>query len=299
MRHLTWLLILFALSARADVVVTDDSGTTIRLATPARRIVSLAPHITETLYAAGAGSRLVGAVDYSDYPEDAKRLPRVGSYARLDLEAIAGLHPDLIIGWAGGNSAAHIDRLRALGVPLFLIAAQHIDDVASSLERFGQLAGTSDTATAAARGFRDRLTGLRRQYGSRPAVRTFYLIWQPPLMTVGGKQVISDVIRLCGGENIFAALDAMAPTVTQESVLAADPEAIIASGMDEARPEWLDGWRRWQQLSAVRHDNLFFIPPDLIQRHTPRLADGAALLCRHLETARQHLGRQQPAGSGS
>jgi len=280
---------LFALAvttAHAEVVVQDDTGATVRLAQPARRIVSLAPHITETLYAAGAGEHMVGAVEYSDYPEAATKLPRIGGYSRLDLEAIAALKPDLAVGWASGNSPAHIEKLRALGIPVYLAQPERIEDVAANLERYGELAGTQAVAQVAAAGFRSRLAELRKQYSARPRVRTFYQIWKQPLMTVGGGQVISDAIRLCGGENVFADLKPLAPKVTIEAVLAADPEVIVASGMGESRPEWLDDWRRWKAMAAVKRDNLFFVQPDIIQRHTPRLVEGAARLCAHLETAR-------------
>jgi iron complex transport system substrate-binding protein len=286
MKRLFCVLALVAATAHAEVVVRDDTGATVRLAQPARRIVSLAPHITETLYAAGAGERMVGAVEYSDYPDAAKKLPRIGGYSRLDLETIAALKPDLAIGWASGNSPAHIEKLRALGIPIYLAQPERIDDVATQLERYGELAGTQATAQAAATAFRNRLAELRAQYGARPKVRTFYQIWKQPLMTVGGGQVITDAIRLCGGENVFADLKPLAPKVTVEAVLAADPEVIVASGMGEARPEWLDDWRQWKSMAAVKRDNLYFIPPDLIQRHTPRLVEGAARLCAHLETAR-------------
>jgi iron complex transport system substrate-binding protein len=158
--------------------------------------------------------------------------------------------------------------------------------VAIQLERYGELAGTQTTARAAATAFRSRLAELRALYGARPKVRTFYQIWKQPLMTVGGTQVISDAIRLCGGENVFGDLKPLAPKVTVEAVLAADPEVIVASGMGESRPEWLDDWRQWRTLTAVKRDNLFFIPPDIVQRHTPRLVEGAARLCAHLEAAR-------------
>ncbi len=292
MKRWLWILALGAtVTARAEIVVTDDTGATLRLKEPAKRIVSLAPHVTETLFAAGAGERLVGAVDYSDYPEAAKKLPRVGGYSKLDLEAIAALRPDLAVGWASGNAPAHIEKLRALGIPVYLSQPERIDDVAASLERYGELAGTQTVAGAAAAAFRSRLQELRARHGARPPVRTFYQIWKQPLMTVGGGQVISDVIQLCGGINVFADLKPLAPKVTVEAVLAADPEAIVASGMGEARPEWVDDWRQWPGMTAVKRDNLFFIPPDLIQRHTPRLVEGAARLCAHLETARQHLGK--------
>lgn len=289
MRQLILLTVLCAaFTARAEIVVTDDTGTTLRLKAPAQRIVSLAPHVTETLFAAGAGARLVGAVEYSDYPEAAQKLPRVGGYSKLDLEAVAALKPDLAIGWASGNAPAHIEKLRSLGIPVYLSQPERIGDVARSLERFGELAGTQAVAREAATAFRARLQALREKYGGRPKVRTFYQIWRQPLMTVGGAQVISDAIRLCGGENVFADLKPLAPKVTVEAVLAADPDVIVASGMGESRPEWLDDWRQWKSLAAVKRDNLFFVPPDLIQRHTPRIVEGAEKLCAHLETARSH-----------
>lgn len=286
MKRLPWLLAYLAFATRAEIAVQDDTGATLRLKAPAARIVSLAPHVTETLFAAGAGEKIVGAVDYSDHPEAAQKIPRIGGYSRLDLEAIAAMKPDLAIGWVSGNSLAHIERLRALGVPVFLVQPTGIDDVAVNLERFGRLAGTGAVARAAAQKFRARLAELRSRYATRPPVRIFYQVWHQPLMTVGGGQVISDVMRLCGGNNVFADLKPLAPKVTVEAVIAADPEVIVASGMDEARPEWVDHWRQWPGLTAVKRGNLFFIPPDLIQRPTPRLSEGAARLCEQIETAR-------------
>ena len=271
---------------RAEVSVVDDAGTTLRLARPAQRIVSLAPHLTETLFAAGAGGRVVGTVEYSNFPPAAANIARVGGYSQIDLERVVALKPDLVIAWQSGNAAAHLDRLRALGLPVYLSQPDRIEDVASEIERFGVLAGSTAMAARGAADFRERLDQLQRRYSRRPPVRTFYQIWKQPLMTVGGKQIISDVIHLCGGENVFARLETMAPTVTVEAVIAANPEAIVASGMGESRPEWLDDWQRWTSLTAVARGNLFFVPPDLIQRHTPRLLDGAEELCRQLETAR-------------
>jgi iron complex transport system substrate-binding protein len=284
-----WLFLILALAsglARAEISVRDDTGAVVRLSRPARRIVALAPHLAETLFAAGAGDRLVGTVDFSDYPEAAGKLARVGSYFRIDLETVVALQPDLIVAWQSGNSPADIDKLRGMGFPVYLSQPDRMEDVAGEIERLGRLAGTPETAGALAQSYRARLAGLERRYGNEPVVRTFYEIWKQPLSTVGGKQIISSVIRLCGGENIFGRLEAIAPVVSIEAVVAADPEAIIASGMDEARPEWLDDWRHWPAMTAVARGNLFFVPPDLIQRHTPRLLDGAERLCRSLEIAR-------------
>ena len=289
------LLLLLALvlanPASAAIAVRDDGGATLTLAQPARRIVTLAPHLAETLYAAGAGDALVGAVEYSSYPAAARNKPSVGGYSRLDLEAIVALKPDLVIAWQSGNSVAQIERLRALGLIVYLSQPRRIDDIASEIERLARLAGTEAVGDAAAARFRQRLSSLRQRYGARPPVRTFYQIWQQPLMTVGGAQIISSVIGLCGGENVFSRLPALAPTVSVEAVIAANPEAIVASGMGESRPEWLDDWKRWTSITAVARDNLFFVPPDLIQRHTPRLLDGAERLCQHLETARSRRPR--------
>ena len=287
MKSLTWLTLFccFTVSAYADIVVKDDTGAEVHLKQPARRIIALAPHVSETLLAAGAGEKLVGTVQYSDYPEAAKKIPRVGSYVRLDMEAILALKPDLVVGWQSGNSPAHIDKIRQLGIPVYITQPNRIDDIASDLERYGQLLGNEEGARVAAE-FRHRLAALRERYSSQPKLRIFYQVWKEPLMTVGRTQIISDVIRLCGGENVFGQLEQMAPKVTVEAVLAANPEAIVASGMGEARPEWLDDWRHWTQLTAVARDNLYFIPPDRIQRHTPRLLDGAEQMCKQLEAAR-------------
>ena len=285
-----FLLSLVAVAAQAEVSVRDDIGNTVRLAQPAKRIVSLAPHMTETLFAAGAGERIVGTVDYSDYPEAAKKIQRVGGYSRLDLEAIAALKPDLIVGWQIGNAAAHLDKLKGLGYTIYVSQPNRIEDVASEIERLGTLAGGA-TAAAEAKRFRERLAALRAQYSGKASVRTFYQIWKQPLMTVGKNQIISDAIRLCGGENVFGKLEQMAPTVTVEAVIAANPETIIASGMGDSRPEWLDDWKKWTGIEAVKRDNLFFVPPELIQRHTPRLLEGTEILCKHLETVRGRRGK--------
>lgn len=281
---------LACLPARAEIVMTDVSGATIKLAAPARRIVSLAPHITELLFAAGAGSHVVGNVEYGDYPPAARSLTKVGGYSRLDLEAIVALKPDLVMAWQSGNAPAAVSHLLAMGLNVHLSQSNRIEDIAGELERIGKLAGTEVTANSAATAFRERYARLAARYGQRSPVTVFYQIWKQPLMTINRDQIISDAIRLCGGRNVFAHLPILAPTVTVEAVIAANPEAIVASGMGDSRPEWLDDWRRWSTLAAVTGDNLYFILPDLIQRHTPRILDGAEKLCTHLETVRAKRG---------
>ncbi len=287
-RLLAALTAAFTLSAPAlaEIVVTDDAGQTVRLKAPARRIVALAPHIAESVFAAGAGDRLVATVDYSDYPPEAKKLPRVGGYSRIDLEAVAALKPDLVMAWQSGNNMPQIDKLKALGLTVHISQPNQMADIASQLERIGVLTGGEPAANAAAERFRKRLETLRSNNANKPKVRTFYQIWKSPLMTVGGQQIISDAIRLCGGDNVFGQLKQMAPTVSVEAVLEADPEAIIATGMGDARPEWLNDWDKWTRMTAVKRGNLFHINPDIMQRHTPRILDGTEKLCAHLDVVR-------------
>jgi iron complex transport system substrate-binding protein len=180
-----------------------------------------------------------------------------------------------------------VAQLRRLGIPIFVSEPRQLSDVPSTLRRLGQLLGTDLTATRAAEQFEQRLSALRQRYGGKRAVSVFYEIWNQPLMTVGGEHIISSVINLCGGRNVFAEIDQPASAIGIESVLRANPEAIVASGMGEERPDWLDDWKRWKTLRAVERGHLFFVPPDLLQRHTPRILDGAELLCAALDKVRQ------------
>ena len=287
-------LLLAASTAPAQTRVVDDYGRYVALAAPAQRVVSLAPHLTEMMYAAGAGARLVGALEYSDYPPEAKALPRVGSEASIDLEALVALQPDLVIAWPNAGSARAVERIAALGIPVFRSEPRELEDIARTMETLGRLAGTQAAAGAAAKAFRERAARIERVYAHRPRVRVFYQVWDRPLVTVNGNHVISKAMRLCGGENVLAALPALAPEIDRELVLRADPEAIVASGPDGARPAWLDDWRAFPALAAARHDNLYAIRPELLQRHTPRLLDGAEELCRILEAVRLKRTHSEP-----
>ncbi|HED18041.1 MAG TPA: cobalamin-binding protein [Gammaproteobacteria bacterium] len=284
------LLLLLPLSAQA-LEVADDTGQRVYLEKPAQRIVSLAPHITELLFAAGAGDAVVGAVSYSDYPPEAARLANVGNYEHLNLEAIVELQPDLVVAWKSGNPVAQIEQLSRLGLPVFYSEPRRLEDIANNLKRLGRLAGSEDTANAAAARFSEHTQRLKARYSRAKPVRVFYQIWHRPLMTINGEHLISQVINLCGGRNIFSDLATLAPTVGLEAVLAANPEVIIASGMAAQQPQWLDQWRKWPQIAAVKNRQLYIIPPDLIQRQTPRVLEGAEQMCKQLEQARMHSQR--------
>lgn len=298
--------------AAGRIVVIDDVGRSVALAAPAARIVSLAPHITESLFAAGAGGRVVGVSADGDHPAVAGKLPRVGGSAGsaragrserpkpkpFDLAAIAALKPDLLIVWEDGVASSHISRLQKLGLPLYISKPRRIDDVATNIERYGELAGTEDIARGAAQSFRARHAELRKRYGGRPAVRTFYQIGNrigsQPLATVNGEQLVSDVMRLCGAENIFAERPEALPSVTLEEVLVANPEAVVVSGREEERAQKLEMWRHWPGLSANALNNRFFIATELIDRPGPRILDGAQRLCEQMERARMRREQQGP-----
>ena len=270
--------------------VTDDAGVQHQLQQPAQRIVSLMPHATELLFEVGAGAQIVGAVEYSDYPEAAKRIPRVGGYSGLNIEAIVALQPDLILAWPEGNNQRELQRLQQLGMTLFVSDPDTFDDIALNLERLGLLSGHPQQGNQAAVAFRRKVAELRRQYSQqRPVLSVFYQVWHQPLLTQNGSTFISHAIELCGGRNIFAALPMAAPQVSIESVLAADPEVIVASGMGASRPEWLDAWRRYPQLSAVKTGSLYHIHPDLFHRPTPRFLTGTGILCRDMQQTRERM----------
>ncbi len=289
-RHGLWLW-LFGITplstALAEITVHDDAGNAVTLRSPARRIVSLAPHVTELLYAAGAGNYIVGAVEYSDYPEEAKHIPRIGSGFGFDIEAIIGLQPDLVISWKSGNPPWQTERLKDLGFPVFVTEPRHIGDVASLIGRFGKISATEKHANEAVDAFQRHQRSLRERYATRPPVTVFYQILDSSLLTVSQRHLISDVIRLCSGTNVFAGLPGLTPRVDVESVLQKNPEAILASGYEPLWAVWRERWRVFPALSANSHANLFFIPPDLIHRHSPRILQAAEQVCTALEAARE------------
>ena len=281
--------LLFALDSDAEIIeIVDDIGRPLRLEAPAKRIISLAPHITENLFAAGAGDLIIGAVSYSDFPDQARTIPQVGSYNNINIELILALHPDLIIAWKEGNQKQQVEQLINLGLTVYINAPVKLGDIARNIHDFGILTGNENSANKASIAFTVRLNSLREKYSEKKAISVFYQTWHKPLLTVNDQQIIGRILKLCGGKNIFADLSTLTPRVNIEAVLSRNPRAIIASGMGEARPEWLDTWRKWPSLKATRDDNLFFVPPDIIQRSTPRLLDGAQLICKYLQQARDN-----------
>jgi iron complex transport system substrate-binding protein len=281
----------------APVSVLDDRGNPVTLPAPAQRIVSLAPHTTELLFAAGAGDRVVATVRYADYPPAARSLPQVGDSQLLDLERIAALKPDLIVVWMHGNATQQIERLRALGLPIFHSEPHKILDVADSLRRLGRLAGTDNQAQASAKAFEAEYRRLHDRYSNSPPVRVFYQVWDDPVMTVNDTHLISDVLRLCGGENVFGHLAPLVPTMDVEAVLQAHPDVLLA-GLPGRQDGALAPWRKLKHFEPTERGLLYTVPADLISRHGPRILLGAQRVCTLLDEARRKLGLKS-GGEGS
>ncbi len=280
-RILFWMALMLALPAQAAVVrVVDDSGQPLEFAYPPQRIVSLTPHLTELLFTVGAGSQLVGVDGASDYPEAAKTLPRVGDYSRISLERVLALKPDLVVVWVGGNRPVDLHALRQLGLPVLHTQATRLDDVARLLRLLGRASGHAEAGETAALAVAARLGALRQRYARVDPAPVFYQVWDRPLMTVGGTHWISDALALCGAPNVFAGLDALAPTVSREAVLRRAP-ALIVGGSDA--PELRRTWGRFARLPAVKNDAFARVDADRLHRLTPRLVEGVAELCAVVE----------------
>lgn len=299
-----WLFPLLALlllvpGLAAAVTVEDGLGDELELGEPAERIVSLAPHATEMLFAAGAGERVVAVSSYSDHPPEAAERTDIGGYSGPDMEAILAAEPDLVVAWAEGNPRGPVRRLRELGVPVFVSDPRDLADIPAELRALGRLAGTGETAEAAATDFTRRLDALREAHQGAVPLRVFYAIWDRPLMTLSRGHPVTEVMELCGGVNVFADAEGASPRISEEAVLAAEPEVIIAGGMGQEQPEWLERWRRWPELPAVANENLFFIKPDILQRTGPRLVEGAERLCAVLDQARERRADEQKDPEGT
>ena len=287
--RLAYLVLPFALLSAVplawSVELRDDRGVVVSVSVSATRIVALAPHLAEIAFAAGAGARLVGVARFSDFPAKARDIQRIGDAARVDLERILALKPDLVLAWKSGNQAGDIARLEQLRHPVFVTEPRRLQDVARLLRAVGHLAGSAHAADEAALVFEAAITELRRRYSTRPAVRVFYEIWHRPLLTVNGEHMISDVIALCGGINVFANVPLLTPSVSAESVVAAGPQAILGGSSAATPQQFVAQWRN-HAVAALTVMPAYYVAPDDIQRATPRIVNGARAICAHLEEVR-------------
>lgn len=280
------------MQARAAISVQDDTGVTVVLQGPAQRVVALAPHVTELLFAAGGGDRIVGTVSYSDYPLAARTIPRIGDNLQVDIEHLLALKPDLLVVWRSNASARQLEQLRRLRIPLFYSEPHKLEDIPNSIERLGQLLGTEIQARQSATDLRRQLRSLAARYRGQPAVRVYYQVWDRPLYTLNERHIVSDVIRICGGKNIFGSLPSIAPQIGIEAVLLENPEVIISGTRPERAASGLEIWKHYPTLLATQRENLFEVDGDLLNRPGPRIIAGATALCDKLEQARIHRGQR-------
>jgi len=271
----------------SPIELVDDAGVRHRFGAPVARLVTLAPHLTELVHAVGAGRALVGRDAYSDHPPAARAVPSVGDAFRLDLERLVALRPQAVLAWGGGTPVAVQEKVRAFGIPLVVLEPGTLEDPARHLEWVGALTGRAHEAAAAARGYRAALADLRERHAAAPLLRVFYQVNAQPLYTVNGAQPIGRMIALCGGINPFAALTALAPTVSEEAVIAADPEVILTGAGEGGSVAGLRArWGRWPGLAATAADAFHALDADLVTRPGPRMVLGAAAVCAALDEAR-------------
>lgn len=266
------------LALAADIRLPQADGTDLRLDEPSRRIVTLAPHLAEGVFAAGAGPDLVGTVEYSEYPAAAIAIPRVGDAFRLDIERIVALQPDLVIAWDSGNPRPAIAQLQALGLRVWPVEIRDPDGIPAFIEAAGQATGHDTEASAMAGLLRDHLGRITLRYRDVDSVRYFYQVDAKPLFTINEQHLISRGLALCGGRNVFAGEPGLAFQVARESVIVANPDVILAPRLPgDADP--LAAWRQWPSLTAVRNGALFLLPADEISRATPRFFDALEQAC--------------------
>lgn len=278
--------LLWMTPAAAQIEVRDDRGVNVRLAQRATRIVSLAPHVTEMLFAVGAGAQVVAVSAHSDYPPEARGLPVVAGFADLDPERVLAFKPDLAVGWISGSRARALERIENAGVATYLTEPKYTADVERALAHLGLLTGREAQGRKAAQEFRARMDRLRAQYSTRPPVKVVVQLTVRPILSLSSRHFFSELLEICGGRNIAGDSAAAAPVLDPERVLASAPEVILYSSKDPVPDEARRFWKRYPQIPAVRAGHLYGLDDDLVFRPGPRLAVGATQVCELLERAR-------------
>lgn len=277
-------LAVLALAARAEVALVDDLGRKVVLKEPARRVVTLAPSITEAAFAVGAGPRVVGVSAWSDHPPAAASLPVVSTAFAIDMERLATLAPDLVIAWKDSFRPADIARLEALGTQVFVVQSRTLAEIPRLLELTAALAGGD--AAPAVRDYESRLARLRAQYAGRARLRLFLEISHRPLMTVAGHHFMGEALVACGAANVFADLAEVAPLVSWEELYARNPVAIVGTGPEGGEAAFRKSWAERGGLEAVRRGKLGFVASPALGRPSPRVVEGIEALCRAVDALR-------------
>jgi len=292
------IAMLFALCTGAAFarIHIDDAGRRIELSAPAQRVITLAPNLTELVYAVEGGSTMVGTVNTSDHPEAAKAVVRIGDHQRLDVERILALKPDLVLVWLHGNAGRELAQLEAAGLRLFYLDPRRLDEIAQALERVGALLGREAQGRRQAAQLRDAIAELRASHAKAAPVTVFHQVWSRPLMTLNDEHVVSEVIALCGGRNVFGGLPQLVPQLSVESVVAANPEVMFTARESATEgPGWrrdprlaaFATWAAFPKLTAVRRGWMYSLPGDAISRQGPRIVEGVRAVCTVLDEVRR------------
>jgi iron complex transport system substrate-binding protein len=278
-----------AADAAPGFSIVDDTGAKLELGAPPRRFVSLAPGATEMLFAAGAGDRVLATVTGADEPAGAKALPRIGDANAIQYERLIALRPDVVVVWEDLTNRLVVDSLRKLKLPIYFIRTRGLEDIAKSVRQLGRLAGTSATADAAAKQLEQRIAALARRKVSGEPLRVFYMIWDEPLYTVGGRHVISDAIARCGGRNIFDDIAFPAPIVELESIVKRNPDVMLLSAPPITARDWRERWDRYTTIRAVQTKQLLTFSDTRLDRMGPTAIEAVEGLCLQLDAARKAL----------
>ena len=276
-----WLLFVTITTQATSINVNDYANRSVTLQQTAERVIALSPHIVENMFSIGAGSLLVGVVDHSDFPHQAKQITRIGGASSFSLEKILSLSPDLVIVWASAAKNSIVEKLTSLGIPVYVDNPLTLVDIARSIHDFGLLTGQIEKSITVANNYLLEVQSLRNQYQRVDDITVLYEVWNNPLQTINRKHIISDIITLCGGKNVFGDTLSLAPKVNIEAVINRNPDIIVSSNTSNQQ-QWLDYWLAWPVLRAVRHRRLYVIDPDLIQRHTVRILTGTKILCDYI-----------------
>lgn len=264
-----------------------DAAPAAEIRPPATRAITLAPHITELVFAAGAGDKIVGTVSSSDFPAGANAIPRVGDGMNANVEKTLALHPDVAIAWLPSGAAQTLAPvLSRLNIPLLYSRPRALDDIPAQIRRFGHLFATEDTALPVAKALEARIAALRASHAGSKPVSVFIEVGTSPLYTIGKDPLLNDALRLCGGVNIYADTEMAAPQINAESVLIRRPKVIIAPTADGARLN--EARNRWAalHLPAALDSHVYGIDPDAFFRPGPRLVDAVEALCAYLDQVR-------------
>jgi vitamin B12 transport system substrate-binding protein len=251
-----------------------------------QRIIALSPHAVEMLFAIGAGDRIVATVEYADYPQQALKIPRIGSYAGIQIEQLLVLQPDLVVAWKSGNKLSDLKKIESLNFPLLYTHPQTIPEIKNDLLILGKKLGLQQQAQQAADNILKKYQQLKSRYASQSAVKVFYQLWHEPLRTIGGDSWIDSMISDCGGENIFKHSETAYPVVSLESILLKNPQVIIIPFHSGNLGNKTKVWQNWRSIEAVKNNTLFSINGDLLHRFGPRAVDGMKILCEKIDSGR-------------